>query len=214
MRSWTMARVVFAAALIFASAGCSTPKSVADLSKTTATNVSLVNSSLEAFKADRARSAELRRQYIEEVAQTARELDSDFYTQLSAKAIVEDQSKQKAGKTVSAFARELMSDLDARIQRERTNNEKAEALTNELKRSYASLTISTDQLKKLAKALSALGAKQSLNDRLKFLTGFLKDAYKNYQENEKSSEEDSKKANADAASKSTALEAEAKEPAK
>jgi hypothetical protein len=179
-----MAKMVLTTALTLVVAACGTPKPVLETAKTTAANVSLVNSSLEAFKENNRASAERRRQYILPVAELALAMEADTRRELSAKKIVEDKKDREAGKTTSAFAEALIAHLDATAEQERQAEARSQALSAAMAQSYTAIGVPSDQLKTLAKALSDLAEQPSRKEQLDFLRSFFTEAYKLYKESE------------------------------
>lgn len=178
------AKLVAAATLALLVAACGTPKPVLETAKTTAANVSLVNSSLEAFKENNRASAERRRQYILLVEQVALDLESDTRLQLSTKEIVEDKKEREAGKTTSAFAKTMIAHLDEVAKQERDSEARSQALSTAMAQSYTAIGVPSDQLKTLAKALSDLGEESSREDQIDVLRKFFTEVYKLYKESE------------------------------
>lgn len=196
-----MAKMVLTTTLILLVAACGTPKPVLETAKTTAVNVSLVNSSLEAFKENNRASADRRRQFILPVAESALAMESDTRRQLSAKQIVEDKDDREAGKTTSAFAEVMIAHLDAITEQERQSEARSQALSAAMAQSYTAIGVPSDQLKSLAKALSDLAEQPSRKERLAFLRSFFTEAYKLYKESEEAAKDTT--GEADAVAKTT-----------
>lgn len=203
-----IAKPLLAAVLALAISACGTPKPVLETARSTAANASLVNSSLEAFKENSRASADRRRQFILPVAETALVMESGTQQQLSAKQLVEEKDDREAGKTVSAFAETMIAHLDAVVEQERQADARTQELSAAMAQSYTTISVPSDQLKSLAKALSDLAEEPTRKERLQFLRSFFTEAYKLYKESEESAK--NTKGEADAAANTAAASAPTK----
>jgi hypothetical protein len=189
-------RPLLAAMLAVATAACGTPKPVLETAQATAANASLVNSSLEAFKENGRASADRRRQFILPVAETTLAMESGTRQELSAKQLVEDRDDREAGKTVSAFAETMIAHLDTVVEQERQADARAQELSAAMAQSYTAISVPSDQLKSLAKALSDLADQPSRKQRLELLRSFFVEAYKFYKESEQAANDTTGEADA------------------
>lgn len=204
-----MAKLVAATTLALLLAACGTPKPVSELAKTTAANVSLVNSSLEAFKENGRASAARRQQYIQPVEDVALDLESNVRRRLSAKELVEDKKEREAGKTISAFAKAMIEQLDAAEAQDREAKARSEALSAAMAQSYTGIGVPSDQLKTLAQALSNLSEQRSRAEQLDLLRRFFTEAYKLYKDAEKSAKDTAGEADTTASTAGAATAASA-----
>lgn len=170
-----MRNLAIAFTILITLGACATPPSVTNLAKTTAANVSLVNSSINAYAERNQRSAERRSAYIADVNQAAIDLEFEYTARMGALKRVEDKKQRAAGTTKTARVEATLSYLEELKEIEDTAEAKQAAFQKDLEEARARNDLSTEEMKALAKSLSVLAKEKSADETLDFLKKFLKE---------------------------------------
>ncbi len=176
--------------LLAACTACSTPQPVTDLTKSAATNVSLLQSELNGFVKPQADFAVARAENLSRLSEVAEEMQAEFdvfYESSRAASVVAGEEK---GPTFSKLLEELRRVSETITQRQREVQEKRDQARADALASQESVDLPKSQLKTISTQLGSLLKSSDQDANVAFFRAFLSEALTVVKEIRQKAEED------------------------